>query len=1036
MARVVPVDQAGNEGVSSAAFAFTIDSVTPAPVLTVVTVDSGASASDHLTNDQVVDLAGSAEAGATVTLTRLGGATVSTVAAGGTWSFAAIDLSSGGQGAIALPLSSTDIAGNTAAGTATITIDTIPPDTAITAITSDSGRSSSDRITNDRTLVLKGTSGEPGCSILVTRGGSAVGTATSAAQAPYAWTLDLTATSLADGVYDFTATATDRAGNTDPSPATASVTVDRTPPPTVPVLGRISDDSGDSSTDRITNDSTPQIGGTADAPAVVPGNRVTVYIDGAAKGTPALVAADGSWTHPWTGAALADGRHAITLRAEDIAGNFTAYSHSVALVIDTAAAPPVVTAVDQDTGRSASDFITSDHSPMIHGTAEAGAHVQVLVDGILSATVTADAGGAWTHALPGAPLADGVRAITAVQTDIAGNVSAPSAARQLVVDTVAPGRALISALSSDNGSSGSDHLTNDRTLVFTGSAEADASVAMHLDGVAVGTVLADGSGSWTLDRTAFSLADGVHALVATAIDAAGNVGPDSTPFIFVIDGTMAVPVVTGFANDSAAAGDRITSDTSLVVTGTGKPGSSLTLIIAPGGTFAGVVAGDGVWTVDAGASTLADGLHTIIATTSDAAGNSATSAAFSVTIDTLAPAAPVFTSIDTDTGSVPWETTDQTLVIHGTAEPGSTVTVSYLGNPLGTVSAAGGTWTLDLTATTLPDGNYPLTAVATDAAGNTGPAGSQIIVIDTVLAPKVAILGLSNDTAAQGDWITADSTLVFSGIAEPGSAITIRLDGGSTVAATATADGQGSWTASITAPITDGSHVVSATATDGAGNETTASQGLVVDTAAPAAPAITAVSDDTGTAGDFLTSDRTLILSGSAEAGSLVTVRLAGNAIAISSADAGGRWSFDFGVIGLADGAYAFSAVATDAAGNASAPSAIRTVVVDGTAPASPVLTAIGDDSGSPGDFITRDRTLVFSGTAEPSSTVAIIIDGVPVGQVQVDAAGGWVLDHTTVVLAEGTHSLVATASDAAGNIGAARPPSSSPSTPSCRRRW
>ncbi|MCK6489356.1 MAG: Ig-like domain-containing protein [Planctomycetes bacterium] len=1022
VARVVPVDQAGNEGVSSAAFSFTIDSVTPVPVLTAITIDSGVSASDFLTNDQVVDLAGSAEAGATVTLTRLGGATVSTVAAGGAWSFAAIDLTSGGQGAISLPLACTDIAGNTAAGAATITIDTIAPETVISGITSDSGRSASDLITNDRTLVIRGTANEPGCSVLVTRAGSAVGSATCAGSAPYAWSLDLTATSLADGVYLFTATATDRAGNTDSSPATASVTVDRTPPPTVPVLGGVSGDSGDSSVDLITNDSTPQISGTADAPAVVPGNRVTVYIDGAAKGTPALIAADGSWNHPWTGAALADGRHAITLRAEDIAGNFTAYSHAAALVIDTAAAPPVVSGVDQDTGRSASDFITSDQSPVISGTAEAGAHVQVLVDGTLSATVTADPGGAWSHALPGAPLADGARAITAVQTDIAGNVSVPSSARHLVVDTIAPGRAVVGALSSDNGLSGSDRLTNDRTLVFTGSAEADATVALQLDGVAVGSVLANGSGAWELDRTAVSLADGVHALVATAIDAAGNIGAASTPFLFIIDGTMAVPVVTGFANDSASAGDRITSDTTLVVTGTGKPGSDLTLSISPGGTFAGVVAGDGVWTVDAGASVLADGLHTIIATTSDAAGNSATSAAFNVTIDTVAPVAPVFTSIDTDTGTVPWETTDQTLVIHGTAEPGSTVTVSCLGSVLGVATATGGAWSLDLTATVLADGSYPLTAVATDAAGNTGPAGSQIVIVDTVLAPKVAILGLSSDTAAQGDWITADNTLVFSGIAEPGSAIAIRLDGGSPVAATATADPLGGWTATPTALIADGSHTVTATATDGAGNATTASHALVVDTTAPAAPAITAVSDDTGTAGDFLTSDRTLVLSGNAEAGALVTVRLAGNAIAVVGADAGGHWVFDFGVVGLADGSYAFSATATDPAGNVSTPSAVRTVVVDGTAPASPVLTAIGDDSGSPGDFLTRDRTLVFSGTAEANVGVNIALDGAFIAVVQSDAAGAWVLDHTAVTLAEGAHSLVATASDAAGNTGAASP--------------
>lgn len=89
---------------------------------------------------------------------------------------------------------------------------------------------------------------------------------------------------------------------------------------------------------------------------------------------------------------------------------------------------------------------------------------------------------------------------------------------------------------------------------------------------------------------------------------------------------------------------------------------------------------------------------------------------------------------------------------------------------------------------------------------------------------------------------------------------------------------------------------------------------------------------------------------------------------------------------------------------------------VDAEAPEAPVIGAIDTDTGTPGDFITTDRNLTFSGTAEAGSSVLLTLGGATLGTV-LAADGSWSFDHTATTLALGEHVLTAQAVDAAGNL-------------------
>src|SRR5439155_1877694 len=447
-------------------------------------------------------------------LFRGGSTSLGTTTADGTGAWTLTVGSALADGTYSITAKATDLAGNTsvASGALSVTIDTSAPGLpSFTGITTDTGSSSSDRITSDTTLVLNGTA-EANSTVTVTRvGPGVIGSAT--ANGSGIWSFDYTAMNLADGTYTFTATATDAAGNTSSASANFVVTIDTlvpTPPTGLDLAA--ADDSGVSNSDNITkNTSALTISGTGEA------NSTVELFDGATSKGTTIASVTGSWTKDIS---LTAGVHSITATATDAAGNVSAASGALSITIDTTA-PAAPSTPDlnaaSDSGSSSTDNLTSVKTPTFTGTAEANSTVQLFRGGSTSlGTTTADGTGAWALTV-GSALADGTYSITAKATDLAGNTSVASGALSVTIDTSAPGLPSFTGITTDTGSSSSDRITSDTTLVLNGTAEANSTVTVTRVGPGViGSATANGSGIWTFDYTATSLAEGSYTFTATA----------------------------------------------------------------------------------------------------------------------------------------------------------------------------------------------------------------------------------------------------------------------------------------------------------------------------------------------------------------------------------------------------------------------------------------------------------------------------------------------------------------------------------------
>ncbi|ORJ48194.1 hypothetical protein B2M27_21890 [Kluyvera intermedia] len=181
--------------------------------------------------------------------------------------------------------------------------------------------------------------------------------------------------------------------------------------------------------------------------------------------------------------------------------------------------------------------MTANNQPSLTGAATAGSLVTVYIDGTAVGTTTADGTGAWQYNLAG-PLQDGPHTVRTTATDTAGNVSTASTPWIFTVDTAAPavptGIALTAA--TDTGASASDGVTANNQPSLTGAATAGSLVTVYIDGTAVGTTTADGTGAWQYNL-AGPLQDGAHMVRTTATDTAGNVSAATAPVTFTVDTT-------------------------------------------------------------------------------------------------------------------------------------------------------------------------------------------------------------------------------------------------------------------------------------------------------------------------------------------------------------------------------------------------------------------------------------------------------------------------------------------------------------------
>ncbi|MBH8948254.1 BapA prefix-like domain-containing protein [Pseudomonas aeruginosa] len=814
-----------------------------------VTVDAVAPATPVVNPSNGTTLSGTAEPGATVTLTDGNGNPIGQVTADGSgnWSFTPTTPLPNGT---VVNATATDASGNTSAGSS-VTVDSVAPATPV--------------INPSNGTTLSGTA-EPGSSVTLTDGnGNPIGQVTADGSGNWSFT---PSTPLADGTV-VNATATDPAGNTS---GQGSTTVDGVAPTTPTV--------------NLSNGSS--LSGTAE-----PGSTV-ILTDG--NGNPiAEVTADGSGNWTYTPSTPIANGTVVNVVAQDAAGNS---SPPATVTVDSSAPPAPV--------------INPSNGVVISGTAEAGATVTLTdAGGNPIGQVTADGSGNWSFT-PGTPLANGT-VIVATATDPTGNTG-PQAAT--TVDAVAPPAPVIDP---SNGTT------------ISGTAEAGAKVILtDGNGNPIGETTADGSGNWSF-TPGTPLANGT-VVNAVAQDPAGNTGPQGST---TVDAVAPNTPVVNPSNGN-------------LLNGTAEPGSTVTLTDGNGNPIGQTTAdGSGNWSFTPG-SQLPNGT-VVNVTASDAAGN--TSLPATTTVDSSLPSIP---QVDPSNGSV----------ISGTADAGNTIIITDgNGNPIGQVTADGsGNWSFT-PGIPLPDGTVVNVVARSPSNVDSAPA---VITVDGV-APAAPVIDPSNGTE-------------ISGTAEAGATV-ILTDGGGNPIGQATADGSGNWTFTPGTPLANGT-VINAVAQDPAGN-TSGPASVTVDAIAPPAPVINPSNG--------------VVISGTAEAGATVILTDGnGNPIGQVTADGSGNWSFTPGTP-LANGTV-INALAQDAAGNNSSPTS---ATVDSLAPAAPV---IDPSNGS-----------VIAGTAEAGATV-ILTDGNgnPIGQVTADGSGNWSFTPGTP-LANGT-VVNAVAQDAAGN--------------------
>ena len=277
------------------------------------------------------------------------------------------------------------------------------------------------------------------------------------------------------------------------------------------------------------------------------------------------------------------------------------------------------------------------------------------------------------------------------------------------MDTVAPNAPTINAISPDNGFSATDEITNVQNPTFSGTAEPGSTVTLinagnngsgRSSGTPVGTTIADGQGNWSYTVPGGGLSRGTYLYTATATDVAGNVSTQSSTFTVVIDRTAPVqPVVTSISPDTGlVTTDGATDQPRLIFNGTAEPGDWV--YVSLDGQPLGMTVADsttGAWSYNNTANAIPDGTHSVTVTTMDRAGNlSQVSKAYTITVDTVATAAPVVTGLSPDTGrsATDWVTDVNTLTFNGMTIPGGLVQVYVNGISIGTTTASGdnGQW--------------------------------------------------------------------------------------------------------------------------------------------------------------------------------------------------------------------------------------------------------------------------------------------------------------------------------------------------------
>ncbi|WP_425279702.1 Ig-like domain-containing protein [Enterobacter hormaechei] len=739
----------------------TVDLTAPSMGISIDSLqnDTGLSANDFITNDSQVVVNGSLTAqlgnNEKAQISLDGGTTwIDLTVTGTTWRYT--DGRTLTDGTYQYQVRVIDNGGNVGAtDSQDVVIDLTKPAAAtitVDSVSQDTGLSDSDFITSDNQISLKGTLGAAlgsGDHAQISLDGGA--TWTDVSVSGLSWTY-VDGRTLADGDYNYQLRVIDDAGNIS---ATTSqvVTIDTVAPDASKTIAidSISDDTGLSSSDFITNDTSLTLHGSLGA-TLADGEYAQISIDGGVTWQNVIVTGN-SWYYV-DGRTLGNQTYDYYVRVVDAAGNVGASAHQQ-VTVDTVAPDAAITVtvdnITVDTGFDNNDFLTSSTSYTLNGTlgAELGAgeYVQVSMDGGTTWVYATVSGTRWSYN-DTRTLADGDYRYQVRVVDQAGNVGATTT-QDVTVDTQAPQYGItIDSISEDTGQSGSDFITMDTSLTINGSLgsalASDERVQISLDGgnTWIDTTVTNQRWSYTDTR---DLADGDYTYQVRIIDQAGNVGSTSSQVVTVDTtppdtvGTV-VSYTDGEGERTGTYGASVaTDDTSPLINGTlnRAPEDGEIVQLYRDGILLGQVTMNGSASWSYQDNGLLDGNHTYILRVTDKAGNYTESDGFVLNVDT---------SIPTTTAAITAQTTsDTTPIVSGTVSAdlvnGEYLVVTVNGKTY--TSQTGGavvvdpdhnTWYLQIPdSDALSVASYDVTAQVKSSAGNGNTTGTATgsLVIDT-----------------------------------------------------------------------------------------------------------------------------------------------------------------------------------------------------------------------------------------------------------------------------------------------------------------
>ena len=732
-----------------------------------------------------------------------------------------------------------------------------------------------------------------------------------------------------------------------------------------------------------------------------PGSTVDVVVkdkDGNPVATgPATVNPDGTWSFtPST--ALPEGEYTVEATAKDPAGNESDAAPKD-LVIDTT--PPIIT-IDPPVD-------TNDTTPELTGQVEPGSTVDVVVkdkDGnpVATGPATVNPDGSWSFT-PETALPEGEFTVEAVAKDPQGNPSNP-AIEDLVIDTTPPVITIDPPVD-----------TNDTTPELTGQVEPGSTVDVVVkdkDGnpVATGPATVNPDGSWSF-TPGTALPEGEFTVEAVAKDPQGN---PSNPAIedLVIDTTP--PIITIDPPID-------TNDTTPELTGQVEPGSTVDVVVKdkdgnPVATGPAIVNPDGSWSFTP-ETALPEGEYTVEATATDPAGNEQPSQPVELVVDKTAPEITINPIGD----AVNNATNNQQHPITGTGEPGTTVTLSIVGQASNGYKEEGvnvtvgtdGKWS-HVPAQKLPEDTYVVTGVPSDAAGNVGTAKTEHFEVD--ITPPVITIDPPIDGDEDDWWNTFSDQPSAVAFAEPTVAFAAPMMARMAFSAPVSAEQTTAQTESVllkaVAPITE---VVGQLVTTTVIPTTEVVGQLVTTTVAPVTEVVGQLVTTVASEVNYFLNTKQPTFSGdligTAIEIDVVIVRDAnGNLIESGAATIeGNRWKYKTQNV-LEDAIYKIEVVGKDVSGNES--NRVGLVFeIDTVLPTVEIFDTATTDDATP---------TIYGSTSEPNATVTLVIsqNGVLVdkGTATVDSTtGNW--NYTTNVdLTDGSYKVDALAKDKAGNSG------------------